>query len=128
MALSTRSGVRSRPSRFGSSPRRPSNSSTRGAIDSSPFDGSIILTTALVDFIGSHFKDVPRGLADADLLQFRPLARKHLFPIPFQPAADLEAKIFRGRDHHRHATGKRGDFEVQVPVVERPYDFAAHQF
>ena len=55
----------------------------------SPFCGSIILTTALVDFIGSHFKDVPRGLADADLLQLRPFAWKHLFPIPLQPAADL---------------------------------------
>src|ERR1035437_3317086 len=97
MALSTRSGVCTRPSRFGSSPRRPNNSPISGAIDSPPAGGFIILTTALFDFIGSHFKDVPRGLADANLLQLRPLARKHLFPISFQPAADLQPEIFRRR-------------------------------
>src|ERR1035437_8818336 len=97
MALSTRSGVRTRPSRFGSSPKRPSNSSISGAIDSFPAGGFIILTTALFDFIGSHFKDVPRGLADANLIQLRPIARKHLFPISFQPAADLQPEILGRR-------------------------------
>src|ERR1035438_10238654 len=123
-ALSTRSGVRARPSRFGSSPKRPNISSTSGAIDSSPVCGSIILTTALFDFIGSHFKDVPRRLADANLLQLRPLPRKHLLPIPFQPAADLKPQILR----RRHHTGKRRHFLVQVAVVERPHHFPLHQF
>src|ERR1035437_8196991 len=124
ISLSTRSGVCTRPSRFGSSPKRPNISSMRGAIDSSPACGFTILTTALFDFIGSHFKDVPRGLTDANLLQLRPLVRKHLFPISFQPAADLEPQIFRGG----HDARKHRDFPVQVVVVERPHHFARHQF
>src|ERR1017187_4919365 len=130
-ALSTRSGVRARPSRFGSSPRRPNISPISGATDS-PVRGSIILTTALFDFIGSYFKDVPRRLADANLLQLRPLARKHLLPIPLQPAADLQPQIFRrryqcGYPRGRHA-GKHRHFPVQVAVDERPHHFPLHQF
>src|ERR1019366_2058546 len=123
-ALSTRCGVRARPSRFGSSPSRPNISSTSGASDCSPIGGFIIFTTALFDFIASHFKDVPRRLADADSLQLRPLARKHLFPIPFQPAADLNSQILRSWYRvrkHRH-------FPIQILVIERQHHFPAHQF
>src|ERR1035438_972268 len=112
MALSTRSGVRARPSRFGSSPRRPNISSISGAIDSSPAGGFIILTTALFDFIGPHFKDVPRRLTDANLLQLRPLARKPLLPILFQPAADLQSEIFRRRHQRRRDARKNRHFPV----------------
>src|SRR5215467_14381880 len=110
MDLSTRTGVRSRPSRLGSSPRRLINSSISGANDSPSGGGFIILTTALFDFIGSDFKDVSRRLADADFLQFRPFAGKHFFPISLQSSADLETEILRGGDHMRECL----DFRIEV--------------
>src|SRR5947209_4761254 len=99
MDLSTRSGVRNNPSRLGSSPNRPIISSISGAIDASSEGEFITFTTALFDFIGTNFKDVPRRLSDADFLQLRPLARKHFFPIPLQPPANLKSEILRCRDH-----------------------------
>src|SRR5215472_4888506 len=71
-------------------------------------------TTALFDFIGTHFKDVARRLADAYFFQLRPLAGKHFFPIPFEAAADFVAAVLRGRDDF----GECGYFRVQVSVVE----------
>src|SRR5579871_3062114 len=124
MDLSTRCGVRSRPSRFGSSPSRPSRSSIKGAIGASSGLGFMILTTALFDFICTDFEDVSSGLSDADFLQLRPLARKHFFPISLQPPANLETKIFRGR--HRFAEGIH--FRIQVAMVERLYHLSSHQF
>src|SRR6516225_6051986 len=88
-ASSTRRGVRTRPLRLGSSPSRSSTSSISGAIGFASTFGLITFTTALFDFIGSNFKDVPRRLSDAHFFQLRPLARKHLPPIPLEPPANL---------------------------------------
>src|SRR6266850_6928078 len=97
-AWPTRVGVRTSPSRSGSSPNCTSISFTRGASDSSPL-GGMTFTTALFDFIGPYFKDVPRGLRDADLFQLRPRARESFSPIPFQPPADFHPQVLRGGHH-----------------------------
>src|SRR5690242_18943254 len=109
---STWCGVRSRPSRLGSSPSRPSNSSISGVISRSlPFD--MPFTIALFDLSGTIIKDVPRGLADADLFQLRPLPRKRLFPISLQAAADFVPEIF-GRGH---GTCELGHLGIQVVMI-----------
>src|SRR5471030_2808570 len=116
--------MRARPSRRGSSPNRASISRISGAMVCSCGFGLITFTTALFDFIGSHLKDVARGLFDADLLQLRPVARKHFFPMLLQSAADLEPKILRGGHYpreHRH-------FDVQIAMVEGLDHLPVHQF
>src|SRR6185436_20501500 len=97
-ALSTRSGVRTRPSRRGSSPMLANNSLTRGAMLPSPCFACITFTTALLDFIGLDFKDVPRGFRDANLFQLRPLAGEHGAPLQLHAPADLESQVLRGRN------------------------------
>src|SRR3954452_4498602 len=123
-ALSTRSGVRNRPSRRGSSPNAARISSMCGAMFFSATFACITFTTALFDFIGSDLKGVLRRLADADPLQLRPRAGKHRSPVLFQPPADLPRQVLRRRDLPRKAL----DFRIQVPVVERRQHLPPHQF
>src|SRR5215472_15533613 len=85
--------------------------------------GWMTFTTALFDFIGSYFKDVPCGLRDADLLQLRPFARKSGGPVAFQAPADLAPQVFRGR----HRIPENLCLRVQVAVVERNQHLLAHQ-
>src|SRR5208283_4822160 len=113
-ALSTRSGVRTNPPRWGSSPNRSKTSLMSGAMLCSSGFGCITLMTALFDFIGPDFKYVPRRLGNADLLQLRPLARKDLFPMRLQTAANLDPQVFRGR----HQPLERLHFGVQIAVLE----------
>src|ERR1041385_604067 len=123
MASSTRCGVRSRPSRLGSSPRRSNRSSISGAIGFASALGLITLTTALLDFICANFKDVPWRLADSDPFQFWPLAWKHLFPTPFQPTPDLVPQILR-RGHYLR---KYRHFRIQIAMIEGADHFPVHQ-
>src|SRR4051812_12217481 len=109
MDLSTRSGVRCKPSRCGSSPSREIISLTREAI-SWPFGG---ITLTLVDFIGINFKDVPCRLADAIFPQLRPPPRNLFFPFPLHPAENLVPKIPRRGPPGR----KTRHFHIQIPMI-----------
>src|ERR1700733_13291422 len=121
-AFSTRSGVRCRPSRSGSSPSCSSISRTRGAIGWSCL-GRIIFTTALFDFIGSQLKDVPFRLGDANLLQLRPLAGEGRAPVALQPAADLHGQVLRCG----HYVLKRIRIRIEIAVAERLQNFPPDQ-
>src|SRR5437763_6652624 len=103
IALSTRSGVRSSPSRFGSSPSAARISSTIGAMFFSADFDCITFTTALLDFICFDLERVLWRLANADPLQLRPLSRERRAPVSFQPPADLARQVLRRRDLPREA-------------------------
>src|ERR1700733_9494490 len=121
-AFSTRSGVRCKPSRNGSSPSCSSISRTRGAMGWSCL-GRIIFTTALFDFIGSQLKDVPFRLGDANLLQFRPAAGESRAPVALQPPTDLHGQVLQCG----HYALKRIRIRVEIAVAKRLQDFSPHQ-
>src|ERR1035437_9353775 len=113
-AWSTRSGVRKRPSRPGSSPSLARISLTCGASVRSSFLGDMTFTAARFDFIGSNLKDVSGSLGDADPVELRPLARKSVAPAPLQPPANLDGQVFRRGDREQ----ERYHFVIQVAAVE----------
>src|ERR1035438_1960867 len=121
-ALSTRSGVRKRPSRAGSSPSLARISRICGTMVCSSCLGDITFTVAGFDFIGFNLKDVAGSLGDADPLELGPLARKSGTPAALEPTANLDGQVLRRRDRVR----ERLHFGVQVAAVEGLEDAPHH--
>src|ERR1043166_7308169 len=96
MAFSTRSGVRCRPSRSGSSPSLMSTSRISGAMESGAL-GAMTLTAALLDFMFRYFKDVASGFLDSYLLQLGPFPGKRRRPVLFQAPAYFQPQVLRCR-------------------------------
>src|ERR1035441_8234224 len=121
-ALSTRSGVRKRPSRAGSSTSLARISRICGTMVCSSRLGDITFTVGGFDFIGSNLKNVAASLGDADPIELGPLARKSGAPAALQPAANLDGQVLRRRDRVR----ERLHFGVQVAAVEGLEDAPHH--
>src|SRR5215472_13266449 len=125
MALSTRSGVRSKPSREGSSPTAVSMCRTSGTIDTAGAFGVKTFTVALFFICNTclNFKDVAGRLQDAHSFQLWSRIGEHTWPRLAQPPIDHHAEVLGGG----HQMLEFGDFFVQIAVIERPHNLLSYQ-
>src|SRR5205823_13015077 len=123
-AFSTRSGVRVRPSRSGSSTNSSMILRIRGAKEVSSIASAGIFTTRFCLAIGlRYFKDVARRLRDANFVEHGPRPWKCRVPAGLQPGVDLTRQIFGSR----HCLLKCGALDVQIPVIKRAEYLLLHQ-
>src|SRR5579859_1615673 len=114
-AFSTRSGVRARPSRPGSSTSCPIILRIRGANELPSMSRAGIFTTRFCLAIHlRHFKDVARRLGDANFIEHGPGAWKCRVPVCPQAGVDLARQVLGSR-HHLPKCSALG---VQILVVE----------